>query len=275
MEPILKPAVLLELFRSYRFDELPLLIASALRSSDGARAVAALNIDADLRRRVDEGKLVVRHPTDMVPHTLPVGAALDRAVLFPWEVRTLLIEQGIRFEEIEERCGPELWTIGTAADSLGAQRGWYGGSINDVVRRMVEAANAGDLTIRDPHTDLPYRPSQVRASWDLVTPADVNAWLASEAVDYRWSPEMDDFTERARALLDSSPVKERTLGKRERDTLLVLIAAACGKAGLDRKGRGTAAQLERLTEGIGCPISHDTIKRALVSIPRALKDRST
>ena len=51
---------------------------------------------------------------------------------------------------------------------------------------MMEAAAKGELTIRDPQTDLPYRPAKISDYWDLVTPTDVNAWLNSQGAQYRW-----------------------------------------------------------------------------------------
>ena len=45
------------------------------------------------------------------------------------------------------------------------------------------------MVIRDPQTCLAIRPQIVRTFWELVTPADVNAWLEKQAAPYRWNAE--------------------------------------------------------------------------------------
>ncbi|VTU35462.1 hypothetical protein RA8CHR_05224 [Variovorax sp. RA8] len=51
----------------------------------------------------------------------------------------------------------------------------------------MEAAAKGELVIRDPQTTLPYRPERVREFWEILTPADVNAWLQAQGAPYRWN----------------------------------------------------------------------------------------
>jgi hypothetical protein len=71
------------------------------------------------------------------------------------------------------------------------------------------------------------------------------------------------------ALLDS-PIRESRLSSTERDTLLVIIAALCTKAGIDYRARGAATTIEGLTSEIEARISDDTIRRWINQIPEAL-----
>lgn len=90
-------------------------------------------------------------------------------------------------EQRKERMNAAgFYTLDEAAQALGAQEGWHSGTRQTFVTRMREAVHDGKLTVRDTHTNLPYRPSVVRDWYELVTPADVNAWLASW-VGYRWN----------------------------------------------------------------------------------------
>lgn len=73
---------------------------------------------------------------------------------------------------------------------------------------------------------------------------------------------------------DESPLPEKPLGTNERRTLLVIIAALCREAGLDwRKGKGAPANIVRLTEQLGTPISEDTIRKQLNMIDDAIEAR--
>jgi hypothetical protein len=81
--------------------------------------------------------------------------------------------------------GPEKWTIDYAANALATKEGWHQGARDSFVQRMTEAAKSGALVVRDPHTDLPYRPEVIRAWYDLVSVSDVDAWLEAQRVPYR------------------------------------------------------------------------------------------
>lgn len=59
----------------------------------------------------------------------------------------------------------------------------------------------------------------------------------------------------------------------ERNTLLTMIAALCDYSAIKVGDRGAAAQLARLTDEIGAPVSDDTVRRWLKVIPTALSSR--
>lgn len=90
-------------------------------------------------------------------------------------------------QQEERRRARGYFTVEEAAQALGEQEGMHGGARQTLLARMMEAARDGNLTVRDPHTDLPFRPAEVHGYYELVTPADVNAWLAGCGVGYRWS----------------------------------------------------------------------------------------
>lgn len=64
------------------------------------------------------------------------------------------------------------------------------------------------------------------------------------------------------------------LGSKERNTLLILIAALCREAKVDYKRRGISTAIQKMTEEIGAPVTDDTINRVLKQIEAALDSRS-
>ena len=63
------------------------------------------------------------------------------------------------------------------------------------------------------------------------------------------------------------------LATKERNTLLILIAALCRNSKIDYKQRGVAIAIQQMTENIGAPVTDDTIKRILGQIESALDSR--
>lgn len=72
---------------------------------------------------------------------------------------------------------------------------------------------------------------------------------------------------------DESPLPAKPITTNERNSLLTIIAALCDYSAIDSKARGAAAQIAKLTEDIGAPVSDDTVRRALEKIPDALESR--
>lgn len=77
-------------------------------------------------------------------------------------------------------------TIGDAAKAIATEQGGGANSERTLCRQMMDAARDGSLTVRHPHSGLPYRPDPVRDFYELVTPDDVNDWLARQGASYRW-----------------------------------------------------------------------------------------
>lgn len=95
--------------------------------------------------------------------------------------------QRLSDEQEKRRRARGYFTVEEAAQALGEQEGMHRGARQTLLARMMEAARDGHLTVRDPRTDLPFRPAVVHEYYELVTPADVNAWLERGGVEYRWS----------------------------------------------------------------------------------------
>lgn len=73
---------------------------------------------------------------------------------------------------------------------------------------------------------------------------------------------------------DDLPDKsEKPLAPRQRNTLLTIINALCEHSNIDIKSRGTAAQIARMTEEMGTPVSQQTILDLLKEIPDAVETR--
>lgn len=66
---------------------------------------------------------------------------------------------------------------------------------------------------------------------------------------------------------------DKELKTTERFTLLTIIAALCDNSKIKHQERGAAAQIARLTEASGAPVSDDAIREALKKIPEALENR--
>lgn len=74
--------------------------------------------------------------------------------------------------------------------------------------------------------------------------------------------------------LEDTPLSEKPLTSKERNSLLVLIGALCEDAGIDPKTRGITASLVAMTELIGSPLTDDTIRKILNQIDAAVSLRS-
>lgn len=175
-----------------RFSELSHMMAKAMYPSDAELnhyASTRVNLDSELPRAVRDGELVVRNPAGMGKHTFPHGAALQRAVMLPSDLQPFLAERGIELRLTAHGSGPIYWTLENAAIAMQTQEGWHGGTRAEFLDQLQEAAQRGELTVREPRTCLPMKSPQARTFWEVVTPADLNAWLEKQAAPYRWNVE--------------------------------------------------------------------------------------
>lgn len=75
----------------------------------------------------------------------------------------------------------------------------------------------------------------------------------------------------AKAITQSAPAADRPLGKRERETLLVIIAILCKDAGYDyKKVSKTTSLIQNTAANMGISIGDSTIDSHLKKIPDAL-----
>lgn len=77
------------------------------------------------------------------------------------------------------------------------------------------------------------------------------------------------------SITEKTPVQEKPLSTRERDTLLTIIAVLCKDAGYDyTKAAKTAGLIQSTAAGIGVSIGETTIENHLKKIPDALGTRT-
>jgi|GEM_PF-1923003 hypothetical protein len=181
--------------RPIPFGELPHMMANAMWPDRGnadnrmSYGVARVNLEAELKQSVLDGRLTVRNASTLKKEVQLFGEGLERSVVLPIDDLAPFLRErgGIELHLIPYGSGPTHWTIENASSAIAEQEGWHAGSRDALKKRMTNAAMSGELTVRDPQTDLPYRPDRVRDFWDLVSPLDVNAWLQSQGVLYRWN----------------------------------------------------------------------------------------
>lgn len=176
------------------FSELAHLIAKALHpvepedeEYDFAYGCARVNLEEELPKAVAAKLLKVRDPLTHGLHAFPPGFVLQSAVVRVSDLRAFLADRGMGVRVTEAGNGPTHWTIGNAAAAIAAQEGWHEHARDTLQEQMMQAARDGTLTVRHPHTDIPYRPDPVRDFYETVTPADVNSWLARDpANSLKW-----------------------------------------------------------------------------------------
>lgn len=180
----------LEEGKTVKFSDLAHLMAQAMNPRDGSLSYGAdrINLEEELKQAVKDGALVVRNPAGLGRHTFPIGAALQSAVLIPSiDLRSFLEARGMGLRLTANGNGPGFWTLKNAASALQIQEGWHDGTTASFLHKLCEAACRGEMVTRDPHTDLIERGGVVMDAWNTVTPADVNAWLDTQGVAYRWN----------------------------------------------------------------------------------------
>jgi hypothetical protein len=180
-----------------QFGELAHLIANALHPlSDGATdsemmayGGARINLEAELEQAVEADTLPVKDPLTLGPHTFPVGDALRRARVMVADLRAFLADRPVTVEiapAMNSASEPGFYTLEEAAQAIATNLGWHDGARDTLKNQLMDAARDGLLTVRHPHTVVPYRPVTVREFNELVTPPDVNEWAARVGVSWRW-----------------------------------------------------------------------------------------
>lgn len=108
------------------------------------------------------------------------------------EVQAYLSKRGIAIEFgaalAEQALSPEAphrWTIESVSQAIAEQEDWAPSGRSALQGQLTAAAETGDLRVRDPLTQLPYRPTPIRTWYDVVSPSDLNDWLEKQGVPYR------------------------------------------------------------------------------------------
>jgi hypothetical protein len=95
-------------------------------------------------------------------------------------------ERERRLKAEAKRIAAGRYFIEEVARAVAQQRGLRESEMLKLCDAMVEAAQQGALTVRDPSTWLPVRPGQWISMARIVTPDDVNGWLDAQGAGYRW-----------------------------------------------------------------------------------------
>lgn len=74
--------------------------------------------------------------------------------------------------------------------------------------------------------------------------------------------------------LEDTPLLEKPLTSKERNSLLVLIGALCKEVKIDPSKRGVAPALVEMTEILGAPLTDDTVRKILKQIDDAVSLRN-
>ena len=111
----------------------------------------------------------------------------------------------------------------------------------------------------------------------LIVVHELDDLAALEAERYKngWKPTEYDADPAHPVAAAAPTLQERPLGTRERNTLLLVIAAACKHAGLDpKKPAKTAAVLAGSASELGVQLGETTIEKHLKAIANALEARA-
>lgn len=176
--------------------ESPALTAKAIHpESEEAQELCQINHKEALDKAIKAGMVTPLNPLSYEQHTFPFGDALRRAVIslddFKRFAETLQIEVVIWDEPLPTRDTDDVagtkthLTIREAASALAEKYGFNENTTNTMRTQLFEATERGDITVRHPHTLLPYTPNPRRDFYELVSVTDLNAWLEKQGAEYR------------------------------------------------------------------------------------------
>ncbi|MGH8584633.1 MAG: hypothetical protein ACREWE_00060 [Gammaproteobacteria bacterium] len=94
----------------------------------------------------------------------------------------------------------QTFTLEEAAGLIANKYGWHEGARQTLQAQLLDAAKDGTLTVRHPHTDLPYRPKQYRWFYERVSASDLNRYFEDVGVPWRlWPDPLDQLEGRGSA----------------------------------------------------------------------------
>lgn len=191
-----------------RVGEIPALTTKAIHpeseddsdSQDLARAGCQINHEEALDKAIKARMVTPLNPLSYEQHTFPFGDALRRAIInlddfkrfaASLQIEVVMWDEPAQTQDTDNVAGIRTHlTIREAASALAEKYGFNENTTNTMRAQLIEAAERGDITVRHPHTLLPYTPSTRRDFYELVSVADLNAWLEKQGAEYRLdSPE--------------------------------------------------------------------------------------
>jgi hypothetical protein len=116
----------------------------------------------------------------------------------------------------------QTFTIEEAAALIAKKHGLHEGAQGTLIKQLLDAAKDGTLTVRHPHTDLPYRPKEHCEYYETVSLSDLNRFFEAAGVPWR---------------LDNGVIRRTGYSRRNGGTYtrcwpgsIFAIARWCGKA---------------------------------------------
>jgi hypothetical protein len=79
----------------------------------------------------------------------------------------------------------QTFTIEEAAALIANKHGLHEGAQGTLIKQLLDAAKDGTLTVRHPHTDLPYRPKEHCEYYETVSLSDLNRFFEAAGVPWR------------------------------------------------------------------------------------------
>lgn len=150
--------------------------------------------ESALNKAIDAGMVTPLNSLSYEAHTFPFGEARKNAVItiddFKRFAETLQIEVVIEppafWLASNDSAGTKAYlTIDEAASAIAKKYGLNTPTTDTMREQLSAAADNGELTVRHPHTLLPYRPDIRRNFYELVSVTDLNAWLKKQGAEYQ------------------------------------------------------------------------------------------
>lgn len=241
-----------------RVGEIPALTAKAIypesednsEAQDFARAGCQINHEEALSKAIKSGMVTPLNPLSYEQHTLPFGDALRRAIISlddfkrfaeSLQIEVVIWDEPLPAQDTNDVAGTKTHlTIREAASALAEKYGFNENTTNTMRAQLNEAAERGDITVRHPHTLLPYIPNPRRDFYELVSVTDLNAWLKKNGADYQIDVVLTDNSHNPSLTIDDVICSKAGI------SIFDATEALAKKYGLDKPAKD--ALLERMME---------------------------
>lgn len=167
--------------------------------------------ESALNKAIDAGMVTLLNPLSFEAHTFPFGDARKRAVItiddFKRFAETLQIEVVIEppafsLAPNNSADAKAYLTIDEAASAIAKKYGFNTPTTDTIREQLSAAADNGELTVRHPHTLLPYRPDTRRNFYELVSVTDLDAWLKKQGAEYQFDEVLTRDTHKPSLTID-------------------------------------------------------------------------
>ena len=186
-----------------------------MTKADWQRGIARVEHEKALEHAENMGIVKPRHPISLVPDSFSLGEHGQKRLVPIDEVQAFAHLLGIMLVpasgKIGEPLGIQYGPMMTIEDIGAVLARQHDIPADAIVASLMEAAR--DIGVRDPRTGLRANPKAVRAFYDHLAVADVNAWLEGQGVAYRLVLPADDKAQdlpsRAQAVVPAKAPRKR------------------------------------------------------------------